>query len=47
MARLGTGVPDAPGAGRAGSEEAVLDRLADEIARAADNHSTHSAKHTA
>ncbi len=32
MARL-----DAPGAGRAASEEAVLDRLADEIARAAGN----------
>ena len=32
MARL-----DAPGAGRAASEEAVLDRLADEVARAAGN----------
>ena len=29
---------DAPGAGRGTSEEAVLDRLADEVARAAGNH---------
>jgi len=38
---------DSAEAGRAGSEEAVLDRLADEVARAADNHSPHSAEHTA
>ena len=42
MARLGTSVLDAPGAGRAGSEEAVLDRLADEVAAATGNDSTHS-----
>ena len=35
---------DSPEAGRAASEEAVLDRLADEVARAAGNEPPHSAE---
>ena len=42
--RLALRVLDAPGSGAASSEEAVLDRLADEVARSAGNDPPHSAE---